>query len=1299
MAGMAGPSKVARKNELVLIEDDSDEDFKVTRVKAKTIKAEPISRLPALSLSLHQKSSATGLRFFDETIPNWMKSRDFLDFFLHSTKMVLGHKHSVRTNQPVARGGIGTHFESPVMARDKCKKQLVYGLDRAQRASTARLELEALLRREAVPSAQNVPQVVPVDDTTGSDTNMADWVDVEDPLFAPSAPLPPREPAENAAQRLNNAWNRLLPQLETPWLRYYERTHGRPRDTIPAVIQHECTASCEASSVSKVKCLYPTHIQYVTVSTCDCKPVPVLMEHGVFPASPTRTKTGLAIDLLDLYRALFERSCDAITALAAALHTLYNRWGFRKASKDEQASDPYRRLLIQAVQWATNLRDRLEKWVAAVLACAESSPPLALGATIEAMDPTSATAFIDPATAFINPTTAFIDPTTAFIDPMTTFVDSTTAAFMLGPELPPDRDLPLPEVPIPEAPGPLPASGPSPQLKPGCADRVLREWCPACFNLEEWGQPLRGDMQFGADGCFSYHHLRKAGDCPISYDPSYFIPKHKVDAVGQRLEAAKNRPAAKAKPSMPQELNDACQESWDAANETKRKADPKRYDASGIFVMTCRHGQVIFLCNVDTPGEQQHYIVAMLEEVFTLLPLHATVLQAYDVGCVTEHSLNLNSRRIWMIDQYATFVSLEGRDGLGNWIHRQQHKNMTPKHLPVQQLRAEWVAQKAAQTSIRAHAPARLRRELGKVLLLQNQIDSIDKAINDTKKTLHSSASPHSLAVLHSLEKTHDRLSREAEELYTSLNIQKDFPELRDLPLEFAQTLLMMRDLKINIRKRAISSFFEWESLDRAVLGRREALGTKLHQSTHKAMSRRQPSLLKAIKKFNVGCETLEQLCPSQCNIPIPSPLSVQLNGLRNDPSLHEDVWITPSTGPIPQWLNDEDVRDGIRSLHVVDRCAEEVVHLNMERENLRRWLLEERKVDALADLERSWAPCLRFQDIESRFVTQSTSSATTFGTSTPPFATPTTPFAASAATSNAASLLYAGDISDEDQANLIEEVLHDSDDEEDNTATSALEASADCLDMQWDYMPSDNVDVSFIPDLATRNASLQVITVRPGLRPLEITPRDLAPFLRRNGQLDGFGLNGVVASVHTLSSGDFSPTKATANQCAVFSTYDLPCVRYKGSYPDLWRLVSPTQYWEKLLWLIPIHRPQMEHWVLVVVVVPTQELFFFDSMASRRGWRKDLRDVMVLIMRLVALSNRNQHPLHVSTEDPSERWAAHPLFTVGHPWQTNSYDCGLWVLCMMAAIMWGYRDVHLSEDDMPWVRERLFGFQHWRPS
>lgn len=44
------------------------------------------------------------------------------------------------------------------------------------------------------------------------------------------------------------------------------------------------------------------------------------------------------------------------------------------------------------------------------------------------------------------------------------------------------------------------------------------------------------------------------------------------------------------------------------------------------------------------------------------------------------------------------------------------------------------------------------------------------------------------------------------------------------------------------------------------------------------------------------------------------------------------------------------------------------------------------------------------------------------------------------------------GAISDEDQANLIEEVLHDSDEEEEEAETSTVEASADCLDIRWEY-------------------------------------------------------------------------------------------------------------------------------------------------------------------------------------------------------------------------------------------------------
>ncbi|KAJ7620660.1 hypothetical protein B0H17DRAFT_964718 [Mycena rosella] len=58
----------------------------------------------------------------------------------------------------------------------------------------------------------------------------------------------------------------------------------------------------------------------------------MLVQNSVFPTSPSQPCTGVSVDLLEIYRALFERSCDAITALAAALHTIYDRRGFRVIS-------------------------------------------------------------------------------------------------------------------------------------------------------------------------------------------------------------------------------------------------------------------------------------------------------------------------------------------------------------------------------------------------------------------------------------------------------------------------------------------------------------------------------------------------------------------------------------------------------------------------------------------------------------------------------------------------------------------------------------------------------------------------------------------------------------------------------------------------------------------------------------------------------------------------------------------------------------------------------------------------------
>ena len=54
----------------------------------------------------------------------------------------------------------------------------------------------------------------------------------------------------------------------------------------------------------------------------------VLVRNGLFPTAPAQTRMAISIDLLDFYVALFERSCDAVNAMAAALNTFYARRGF-----------------------------------------------------------------------------------------------------------------------------------------------------------------------------------------------------------------------------------------------------------------------------------------------------------------------------------------------------------------------------------------------------------------------------------------------------------------------------------------------------------------------------------------------------------------------------------------------------------------------------------------------------------------------------------------------------------------------------------------------------------------------------------------------------------------------------------------------------------------------------------------------------------------------------------------------------------------------------------------------------------
>jgi Ulp1 family protease len=76
------------------------------------------------------------------------------------------------------------------------------------------------------------------------------------------------------------------------------------------------------------------------------------------------------------------------------------------------------------------------------------------------------------------------------------------------------------------------------------------------------------------------------------------------------------------------------------------------------------------------------------------------------------------------------------------------------------------------------------------------------------------------------------------------------------------------------------------------------------------------------------------------------------------------------------------------------------------------------------------------------------------------------------------------------------------------------------------------------------------------------------------------------------------------------------------------------------------------------------------------------LKDIMQLIERMVVIANRHGKSLHVI----SDGWTARPICL--RELQRNGYDCGVWVLSSIAAVLRGSHVTGLEEGDMAWFRQ-----------
>ncbi|KAF8178009.1 hypothetical protein BJ912DRAFT_856565, partial [Pholiota molesta] len=1127
-------------------------------------------------------------------------------------------------------------------------------------------------------------------------------------------PAKKRLTPDQATITLYTKWQALLPQLVEPLLAFTAESIGKAAQVVETTVGGSCKSEglfCD-TKVASILCLYfdRTH--------CPCQPLThILVRHGLFPTAPEQVRMAISIDFLDFYSALFERSCDAVNAMAAALNTFYIRRGFYLVnSKGERYREPFRRGLGYAAQWLDGLRVLVDKRMESLLEQADAYLQ-AQRPSIHVMAPTQP----------FNP------------DASRTISSSSTPS--------------------------------------ECA-RALRQLCPACFGGVKHGRPLEdgGDFQVATDGNFHHRHLASGGESVRFHEPRHVIPKAFVDSVGEMIRQARKSSPKARNPKVPDAAVDECEKSHDAADGDKKKSvsNEGRYDDMGWMSLVCRHDIPLFFANIDTPGEQQKYSIALILWLFAFVPSLANVTVLYDIGCVLDRSTQMydilprsirsriqfvttamhayghqwscqllynprlsrglgltdgegvertwsrlrkliplvrtssRARRIWLTDRQLSAVAQDLRDDLGDWLKRRQRLGVEEQGRKARSivekcgmtesaLRQQWALQKEAQLSIRAHAPAKLKRELDTILSLQGDLESVEKAINVAKSALASasSATPQdSNQILNGLLETHAAFTSRVEALYVSLNVHDSYPDLKGASLDFIRTLLMARDLKINIRKRAIGSFFEWDRLDQAVGGRSQTLGTKLHQQTRKAISKRAPALLTAIKKFNVYCAKLEDLYDPACNIPLPLPLPTKLADLRDDSSLMEDVWISPLEAKSQPWLDDPSIRSGIRAMIKLDRCLEEQRRLGREADNLCSWFHRElgavelairtpgcslfgvqlgRYRDHLLHLKTRWssplASAIRF---DSHVLDASRVASQLSGCPEPIFKwiymTDTIEDGMDSDTpDNRDHQAHARDIiqgstvnvaDEEDAATIADEEAALKDEEENggDEDTSTIEHTEDAMTLRWTKL------VSLTFDLVINVTHYTV----PASEPYHLSNSELQILNTKDALLDDICINGLSTFLHELFTRD-PHHHASASRCAIFSTYELIRIRYKAPDVELWKSTYRHNFWTKDIWIVPIHRRSECHWVLAIVYLQRREVHLFDSLAGRASWNRDVQSVSVFISRLIQLANQHGHPMPIATTD----WVARPVLMEAI--QTNGHDCGLWVLLWITAVLRGY--------------------------
>ena len=148
----------------------------------------------------------------------------------------------------------------------------------------------------------------------------------------------------------------------------------------------------------------------------------------------------------------------------------------------------------------------------------------------------------------------------------------------------------------------------------------------------------RVDFIVCLDACFKQKSRKAQGKeppAPRQHPETIFISSADVKSMEDMVETVrpqgkpKGRDTTKQTPAsdadadhcepgikVPNSVLNMCEDSFTAADEKRVKASTQFFSDTGIMALLCRHDRVLWLVNMTSAGEKQHYSLVLLERLF-----------------------------------------------------------------------------------------------------------------------------------------------------------------------------------------------------------------------------------------------------------------------------------------------------------------------------------------------------------------------------------------------------------------------------------------------------------------------------------------------------------------------------------------------------------------------------------------------------------------------------------------------------------------------------------------------------------